>query len=882
MFRTIILTHVLEYESPLKHYYRLATYNSLDRFSVTVNQDALDTHQQNVSFSDQTPQWDYSVDSQPDQTFKVCDTNDAQLENFFSRPIKTQSYSWGIGGNLFEVFNPWEDFFQNPRVINRISNYKLLRCKLKVRIILNGNGFHYGRILASYLPLHGIDGFTRDREFVSRDMVASSQRPHVFLDPTTSQGGNLTLPFVWWDNALDVTRADWTAMGKVTLRAMQALKHANGATDSVVISVFVWAEDVSLSIPTANVPGALTPQGGGEMMSPQGGDEYGNGAISRPANVISKMAGALSSIPMLKPYSLATQMAADSVSTMASLFGFSRPIEITPVHSYKPVYLGNMANTNVSDTSQKLTLDVKQETTIDPRVMGLAGTDEMSILSIAQRESYVTKFIWGTADPTESLLWTTEVTPVTWDEYDSEIHMPACCFATLPFKRWRGTMKYRFQIVASAYHKGRLKISYDPSYPLTNEYNTNYLHIIDLAKERDFTVSVGWGHEKSIVEHRSPMVDSVPFSETPLGADPLDLANGILSVYVVNELTVPNSTVNNDIGINVFVSVGDDFEVFDPDSSIIQDLTWFNPPNPEALKPQGGEGTHPDADLTQAEDEPIKMAVSENLAQPLQVDHTLRVFYGDPVVSFRQCLKRYNYHSAVTLTDIGNRYFLRIVKGNFPFYRGYAPGGINSTDDPNPSTPYNYSKMTLINYITPAFTCRRGGIRWKYMRTAGNSNETNMMALTRLPDNFVGYSQVETELLPLLTSNPDQRVRQAAQLESHFWDGGIATSVNHNPVLEAELPYYTHYRFSPAKGSNWTTGHAHNQFHALTTSWDASSADTAIIHSFVSTAEDFTLNLFTGAPVAFRVPQNSDPEPTVSAEISLRKQKRERKTLFNV
>jgi hypothetical protein len=127
----------------------------------------------------------------PDSTFRIADTDDATLENFFSRPVKIRSYSWATGANLFEKFNPWQDFFENVRVINRITNYNLLRCKLKVRLVLNGNGFHYGRAIASYTPLHNEDGLTMDRSFFIEDVVAASQRPHVYLDPTNSQASSM-------------------------------------------------------------------------------------------------------------------------------------------------------------------------------------------------------------------------------------------------------------------------------------------------------------------------------------------------------------------------------------------------------------------------------------------------------------------------------------------------------------------------------------------------------------------------------------------------------------------------------------------------------------------------------------------------------------------
>lgn len=839
--------------------------NNNNKFNIKINEENLESQHQNVHFSDQTPQWDYTVDSMPDSTFNIADTNDADLGNFFSRPIKVRSYSWATGTNLFETFNPWQDFFENPRVLNRITNFNLLRCKLKVRIMLNGNGFHYGRAIASYIPLHSLDEFTKDRSYFIQDVVAASQRPHVYLDPTTSQGGTLTLPFFWYYNALSIPLQQWRDMGKVIIHGMQNLKHANDAIDQVTVSVFVWAEEVSLSIPTANEPGALSPQMG-EIFTPQAKDEYGTGPISRPAGIVAKAAGALTNVPGIGVYARATQMAASAVSGVASMFGYSRPVELAEIQPYKPVLVGNMANTNVPDTSNKLTLDVKQELTVDPRVMGLGSADEMTIKSIAQRESYLTTFAWNVADSSESLLWNTEVSPVLWNELGAEIHMPACCFAALPFTRWRGTMKFRFQIVASAFHKGRLKITYDPSYPLTNEYNTNYTYIIDLAKERDFTVAVGWGQGLSMARHRNPIYELYPpYREGQQLADPpLGSANGILSVYVVNDLTVPNSTANNDIEVNVFVSAGDDFEVFDPDSRDIQDLVWFQPQMGEIFSSQMAEVAdqpmnQPDADFTKCEDEPMKGEPSQILAPTLSdQDHTSCVYYGDPITSFRQCLKRYNYHSAITPSDtLTSRTMMNVRNSDFPYYRGYAPWAVHETSS---GAPYNYCKMTLLNYVTPAFSSRRGGLRWKYFRTDGRQPDTSYMMVAREASSSGGYVQDETEMIALGSTNHFARVRQNEMLIPHTWDGAFVTSTLHNPTVEAEIPYYRNTRFSPAKQANLTSDpNNFRSYHWLSTIWNSFNSEASAIHCFVSVGEDFNLGFFTGAPVAFRAYQDAEP-----------------------
>jgi hypothetical protein len=685
------------------------------------------------------------------------------------------------------------------------------------------------------------------------DVVAASQRPHVYLDPTKSQGGELTLPFVWEANALSIPLQQWRDMGQIIIHGMQNLKHANGASDSVTVSVFVWATDVTLSVPTANEPGALVPQSG--EYRPQA-DEYGSGPISKPAGIIARAAGALANAPGIGMYAKATQLAASTVSNIARIFGYSRPPNLSDIQPYKPTYVGNMANTNVPDSCTKLTLDAKQELTCDTRTFGLDGTDEMTIKSIATRESYLTQFGWLVADSPEDLLWNAEVSPVVWEELASvpeEFHMPACCFAALPFKHWRGTMKYRFQIVASAFHKGRLKIVYDPSYPTTNEYNTNYTYIVDLAKERDFTVEIGWGQQFSFLQHKDMLRNGARiFGTSKIAFPPGILANGILSVYVVNELTVPNSTANNDIAINVFVSAGDDFEVANPTDQYINELTWFTPQAGEYI-PQAGET--PDGDLTTNESAPMDTTPITLMGPDLtSTDHTLDVFFGDPIVSFRQCLKRYNFlHNISFQQPFG---YTEWVLSNFPMYYGNAPGAVHSTST---LQDFNYAKLTLLNYVTPAFTCRRGGLRWKYMFTGRKvdiSDSSGFLALERDPTTSSVYSQ-SSFLIPAITgSTLSRRVHDSLSTGSTGWCGVHVTPTNLNPVLECELPYYSEERFIPAKKADMTSTGTRNFFHKLFGYAGTSSDNSSdlCVRAYVGVGEDFTLGLFTGCPVAFYQP----------------------------
>lgn len=164
------------------------------------------SQEQNVKFMDEHPGYGIAEKSNFDEIRDHALCEDASLDEFFSRPIRIKTYNWDIGGeSLDDIFNPWQLYFENPRVINRLANYRLMRSKLHIKVMISGNGFHYGRAMLSYRPLHNSDDITQRRLGVLADAVLDSQKPKIFLDPTTSQGGEMYLPFFYYRNLLDIT-----------------------------------------------------------------------------------------------------------------------------------------------------------------------------------------------------------------------------------------------------------------------------------------------------------------------------------------------------------------------------------------------------------------------------------------------------------------------------------------------------------------------------------------------------------------------------------------------------------------------------------------------------------------------------------------------------
>jgi hypothetical protein len=824
---------------------------------------------QNVQFTDAHPGFtDERGWTNGDPLRDTTLMKDALLENFFSRPIKVAEIEWpvGTGVTLNTVIDPWTLYFENKRVINRITNYKLMKANLRVKFMLNGNSFYYGRLLASYKPLPNLDSTTLLRPGVAADFVEATQRPHVFLNPTESQGGELFLPFFTPLNMLDVAGQGWEDMGQVTISTLQPLKHANGATQSVTVSVFVWAENVDLSVLTQTDPGTIVPQA----------KEEWQGIVSKPASAVAKVAGALKGVPGISNFAIATEIGANSIAKMAALFGYSKPAvpEICPL---QPMTRQSMADTDGKENLVKLVVDTKNELTIDPSVAGIEAKDELVIHQIASRESYLTSFDWNVGTNVEQLLFNTVVDPCIFNQNGAtnpEIHMPACCFATFPFEYWKGSLKYRFQIVCSGYHKGRLKFVYDPvgtPQDGSSEYNTAYTQIVDIAENNDFCIEVGWGqttpwrHHLELAQSPGTFYGPNPVATNTLGSN---RGNGTLSVYVVNELTVPNSTVDNDIQINVFISACDDFEVAAPTDYYLGFLGFQPPAVASATSTLRGQVVPQSEEI---DDVPIAgPPVLNHMGPECPTDSLVnRIHMGEAITSFRTLLKRYNLHEILAFDEDvfeGTGAIVKFTRTMFPITPGYTPftNADNNIIQDISSGSYVYAKMTLLNYLKPAFGGWRGSVRYTTDATFNVVTDSSFDNPT-IGDSTWSVSRISPDVDAGVPSIPvdDVTYPSVASLATQKRDilfanryssgvtGATRWTTKVNPIQSYEIPYYSQFRFAPGKrGTQWTSADIYQPSYEL--------LGTCIpgllpfqLYNYVAAGEDFTFLFYLSPPIFY-------------------------------
>lgn len=725
-------------------------------------------------------------------TYDIIPSDDS-LANFMARPVLIDTISWGGNPGIGSI-DPWTSFLRQSAVANRIAHYNLLRGDLKLKFIINGTPFHYGRFMISYYPLPTLTDYSMDIFDTSALQIVrmnGSMKMHVTLDPSTSEGAEMTLPFLHPKEFVNIPTEEYSELGYLSYFPLTVLRHANKPVDlgsELRITVYAWMENLKLAIPTAETA-PLLPQA----------DEWASGAISRPASRLAKIAGAMKSIPSVRPYALATEVASGAVAKIAAAFGYCTPV-VLPQHPYIPRSTESLALTNTDSTVNRFALDQKQEVSVDPNICGCLLNDELTINSIAMRESYLGTGTMQTSQITGAPILQALVDPCTaitqtvgtreWTQLTN------VGFVALPFRYWKGTIIFRFEVVCSKFHRGRIRVVWDPNAivvaggTIRNQTNESYMAIYDISNTTSFEFAVPWGQAEMWRKHAvAPDTNFDAGVVIPPGGD---IGNGIIGLSVETPLVAPDPVNGSDISINVYMRAGHDFEVAAP-----QNLT---------------EGIEM---VPNSEEAPMDSLIDNREGAPTLApggttavsDKVNRVFFGEVVTSLRSLLKRYTYHETViqstTNEFAGSFRALQYRREAFPYApvqnagMVVPPAAINSN--------LNWVAMTWLSYFTSAYVGWRGSIRRKILAPPVDGGcRCNYYV------NLESHSGVNLDgPFPFVQSTDSLRSAgfKCRDIFEGTQCGGTIANANINNVIAFEVPYYVSRRFTPTRiKGNFTGG----------------------------------------------------------------------------
>lgn len=756
----------------------------------------------------------------------VNDTS--EISRFLSREVLIGSYSWSVGTTPFYRIDPWSLFLTKPAVAEKIKYFSRLRGNLCIRLNISATPFHYGMAMATYRPHPGVDS-SSDPQYnlavaveaaaFSRNLkITESQLVGARFQPCYDHTVSMKCPYIHFRPGIEVAYGDYSTIGTLSIIGLTELRHANAGSSSVSIEIFACMEDVVLDVPTAIAQGFSL-----------------EAAAKKVSNVIA--AG-----------SLATRMAAEWAPTVMNGFamlGFSRPLTQDPPSSVRQIPF-QLSNYDLPDTSERLALSANSEAHLDGVGVGVTTEDPLMVSEIAGRNSFIESVTWDTAYARGTFLVGSFVTPqqqsfsnyVKTGSYTYGPTTHACQtpagFASSVFTHWRCDMVYTFTVVASPYHKGRLRVWYDPNPSSTTspEYNLANSTIINLAEESSAEVRIPWQNVRDAARTEHSFLENTSSNFTTLAvraaAITRDVCNGVIVCEVLNPLTAPvdgaGATVVVDVRAENFVGFGPRM-----------------PRNP---------------------DDRSAAVVSDMQAvpyTPLSYD----VACGDAVASFRQLFKRYSQEYAFQVRcqqDAGpGRHAEICLPIVFP-----PPGQTDlppqSLDLTTANHPVNFTSWSFRSYMSQAFALCRGSIRWKIMITSKNQTSIGPATCsvtryygTRVEFGGVNHRKSYRRSGQLISGYANECVTAEQLRQATIGDEGMQIAELTNTTtsaLDVEFPFVSAYRaYNPRLFIN--SDQDDRMFMNAVVAGDiGDTVDTSyfIARVFTSAGEDFNVFYFTHAP----------------------------------
>lgn len=662
------------------------------------------------------------------------------MKAFLSKPTRLASGTFGVADTVstFPKFIlPNDVFASNPVFFPKIAGFLGFRGDIVLRLQVNANKFQQGRYMLCFTPSGGANpsSATGVLNYLAHTntLIARTQLPHVELDLSCDTQAILRVPYV---SCLNYT--PWTSINGATyygaIGTAQIFPYSTlvAPTGSTTASYTLWASFENIELVSAAVP-----QSGnfmtGKSISEKEASSQGKGPISSTMLKISRAADLFTPVPGISSYAHGVSWMADIMGNAASIFGWSKPVNLSSVNKMERATVANFSHVNTVDQGQALAMNCKNSVDTLPGFSG-TDTDEMDFSFLVSIPAWVKTHTWTTAQSAGTVIYEIGVHPLSTVSTRTLLGGVVCKdytpmqFVADYFNYWRGSMIFTFKLVKTEYHSGRIAIVF---YPHDDDGPINarsldlsaYVHreIVDIREASTITVAI-------------PYVSSAPYR--PIRGSGLSI--GSISVYVVDPLIAPSS-VSSSVSILMEVSGGPDMEFSVPRS-------WANLPVMSATPQSGSFMTAPMPGASEC-----ALVNSTIGGTQIKSDNSVNAAacIGEKISSFRTLLKAMNYlpylvsePSLTTSVPVAGTplKYLQIVPFGTPVYSNTATN--------------NYPVVVgdLYSALSGCYAMSRGSVRLKIF---GSSTAANDLAPTLISTQAYAESVSYTDMVAMTNSLPD-------------------------------------------------------------------------------------------------------------------------------
>jgi len=672
----------------------------------------------------------------------IGETHSHSITDFLSRYIIIAQGTWEAaqsrGTVLQNMVFPKQLFntgsaevpFNVTQNINKLEGFLGLKAKVRIRIEVNSQPFQAGALLLHYVPYS--EYMNSHTQWYATDtntnVTAASGCPHVVMNLANTTSMEFCTPFIspYLFFGLPTGQGSF---GNVVISVLSPISSLVSSS----VSYTVWAkfEDIDLRFPTDAPLTTNFAQIGTELSTMES-----RGTISSTVGTVGRIAASV--LPWVGLNWLSSPVASLSSGAEQILkhLGFSKPVVEAPVTRVKATPAQYFLNHDGSDTSHKLALSAENALT---QFSGWAGTDvdEMRLDYIASRPCFLTSFEWDTTQAAKTNIFQWPVAPL-WAQIPAAkiplcstqaTSMTLCARVASFYSTWRGTMVYRFHVVKTQFHSGRLRVSFRPGIYSSNTTISNmpafaYTEEVDLSSGTDFTFKIPF------VSIRPWLHNSFDLNTSITSGDARNCSTGIIELAVINPL-VSAPTVASSVDVLVFVSM-EDAQFGAP---VRPQYTPFGIPNVAQI------GDH-------AQIGKPTLVTPQNATQSVsRADLSLLPYascMGEVISSFRQLAKRFSRVASITLATAAPDSTAKTSSCNgfvlFPWAPVTPPNGIiQITPEGKTKPPYvnKYEHTPLVDSVPRAtvynfhdtysqlysmYAFFRGSIRYKITVTSYGPN----------------------------------------------------------------------------------------------------------------------------------------------------------------
>lgn len=484
---------------------------------------------------------------QQDVTYHLKPTSEMDLKKQFERPVKVGGFVWTSSSTPVTRTNLIQQYFNEPTIARLLGGYAYFKGKPKLTFVVNGFSMWFGKaVIAPFYNSFGRTNYTPSVQLW--DFPSAMNVPNVSVDPSKSTTYEM-YPFWYhregWRSIEGPATAELESDFDITLFPQFLSSVNTTAPTSVEIVMWMSFEDVELSV-------AYSTQSEASDM-----EKF---SISQPLSSLASAAQPGADLIQAVTGSSAANTAVKATKRVAGAFqklGYGSPAQDNPPHLYKPVQTANSFSNQYGDTSLRLMSGPSSSIPINSSSLGFGSDDEKMLSGIVRKWGYVQTIYWLPETPNQ-LIASLFVNPMCSFRYsDLSYRLTPLSTISSVHARYSGSLEVKLEICCSEYHRGSIGVSYEKRFtnliPVERKPTVFQSVIADIKETKEITMIL-------------PCLDNEPIQTLARVTDTsLASSHGMLSVYSVTQLKTMGS--NSPVFINVYIRAGDDFKLYNPETT---------------------------------------------------------------------------------------------------------------------------------------------------------------------------------------------------------------------------------------------------------------------------------------------------------------------------